>query len=83
MEAEPLTPVENLFHKLGLDTPISRFMAVTTAVEGLMLMIKPDAFFTVDGYAKPWSLFSNETNATSLPFWAPGIFFGIAASLLV
>lgn len=82
MESNELTQVEKLFNVIGLDSPTMRFLAVFTTVEGLVLFAKPDAFFERDN-ARPWSLLSGDSNATIFPFWAPGLLFGLAASILV
>ena len=78
-----LTVTEAMFHDLGLDSPVSRFLATFTVVEGVICLMKPSYFYTSSGNAKPWSLLSSDPDTVVFPFWLPGFIAGGVAALFV
>lgn len=78
------TSAELMFYNLGLNTPVSRFLAMFTLTEGAIMLFRPPIFYNEEGNAKPWSLFSSEEEDTTLiPFWLPGFIVGGACALFI
>lgn len=79
-----MEPLENLFEKVGLTTPTSRFVAVAAVSEGAYYYFKPAVFFNSDGTPREWSLLNpSAVNGTILPHYVAAAGLGILFSVLL
>lgn len=55
------------FNGIGLQTPLSRFIALGAVGGALEYTLKPSFSYNKDGSMRPWILFSKTEDATYLP----------------
>lgn len=79
----PLSGIEYVFYGLGLDSPIKRLLFGAALTESLVYLAKPGWAFVDAGIPREWSVFSSDENATSTPWWGPGILVGIALAIFI
>lgn len=76
--------LENGFLKVGLDSPDKRFVFFNF-VGGLgTWAVRPESMFDRDGTPRPWIVSSpGLKNATTIPWWMPGLALGTMGALFV
>lgn len=74
-----LDPLEDVFDRFGLDSPLSR-AAVGAGLGSMVYVIKPNFAFKGKA-ARPWKVFSKDSDATWFPAWmvvvTPAVLFGV------
>jgi hypothetical protein len=78
-----MSPVEDLFTKVGLTTPALRLGAGAAATGILLFFLKPLAWFDGSGEAKPWALWSDNPDAVVCPWWLTAFLAGLFVAVFV
>ena len=72
------------FYVMGLDTPMARFLAAVTLVNGVILTTQPGFCFTGKGEMRPWKVSDKKSaHGTWVPWWAPSIVAGLICSTVI
>ena len=71
--------MSELFQTLGLRTPALRFAALTAASGLVLTSVQPDLMFRA-GAPRPWSVVSQEEDATFLPWYGAALASGFVAA---
>ena len=82
-----LAPIEDALDAVGLmqgaAAPLKR-TAVGLALGGIVVFgLKPSLFFNPDGSLRPWSMTSNDANATPVPWWVGVAFPAVVLGVLI
>lgn len=80
-----LDPIEGILDSVGLMegelAPIKRFVVGGAIGAGIVFGAKPSLAFTADGQLRPWSVLSDDANATPVPWWfmvgLPAVVLGV------
>lgn len=63
-------PIMSAYAAVGLNGPVSRFLATAIVAGGATLILKPEFAFESSGNTKPWVITNpNAKNATLFPWW--------------
>lgn len=75
--------VEDAFSALGLgQSPLMRGVAGFGVGCLISSAIRSDIMYK-NGQARPWSMLSDDRDATPFPWWSPGLALGIAAGMFI
>jgi hypothetical protein len=73
-------PIMSAYSAVGLNSPVTRFVATAVVAGGLTLVLKPSFAFDSQGNAYPWRLVDpNSKQGTNIPWYfipAAAGFFG-------
>lgn len=72
---------EQFFMSVGLDSPVKRFAAGSVAVGGALVTLQPEMMFS-GGSPRPWSIVSQDAEATPIPWWLVAVGAGAAIGTL-
>jgi len=82
-----LAPVEDALDAVGLmqgsAAPLMRTALGLAIGGGVVFGLQPSLFFNSDGSLRPWSMMSNDPNATPVPWWVGVAFPAVVLGVLI
>jgi len=78
-----MSPVEDVFGYLHMNSPLARLGGVTIIVGGLLYFLQPAGYFSYDGNGRPWAVWSNDPDAIFFPWWLTAIMAGLVCAVFV
>lgn len=82
-----MDPIESVMDSMGLMqgdlAPAKRTIVGASIGAAAVFTIKPSISFNSDGSIRPWSMMSEEANATSVPWWVFTAFPAFVLGVLI
>lgn len=78
-----LNPLEFTMYILGLNTPVSRFLAGFSATSSILWALKPQFAFDRKGAPLSWDPSGSDRKCTRIPWFVPGLLTGTAMALFL